>query len=74
MRLMACIGQVLSILPIPDIMNYLDAILVPRLQHMQQLVKQEVKLCGRELPVWLCQMQCLAESGIMLLSSCLLFA
>lgn len=41
MRLMACVGQVLSILPIPDIMNYLDAILVPRLQHMQQLVKQE---------------------------------
>lgn len=41
MRLMSCIGQVLSILPIPDIMNYLDAILVPRLQHMQQLVKQE---------------------------------
>ena len=43
---MACIGQVLSILPIPDIMNYLDAILVPRLDHMQQLVKQEVS----ELP------------------------
>nr|KAG5705296.1 hypothetical protein BaRGS_010747 [Batillaria attramentaria] len=42
MRLMSCIGQVLSILPIPDIMNYLDAILVPRLQHMQHLVKQEV--------------------------------
>ncbi|KAK7495094.1 hypothetical protein BaRGS_00013734 [Batillaria attramentaria] len=41
MRLMSCIGQVLSILPIPDIMNYLDAILVPRLQHMQHLVKQE---------------------------------
>ena len=40
---MACIGQVLSILPIPDIMNYLDAILVPRLDHMQQLVKQEVR-------------------------------
>ena len=46
LRLMACIGQVLSILPIPDIMNYLDAILVPRLDHMQQLVKQEVS----ELP------------------------
>ena len=42
LRLMSCVGQVLSILPIPDIMNYLDAILVPRLEHMQQLVKQEV--------------------------------
>ena len=42
MRLMACVGQVLSILPIPDIMNYLDAILVPRLQQLQELVKQEV--------------------------------
>ncbi|PVD35776.1 hypothetical protein C0Q70_02739 [Pomacea canaliculata] len=41
MRLMSCVGQVLSVLPIPDIMNYLDAILVPRLTNMQQLVKQE---------------------------------
>ncbi|KAK7101271.1 hypothetical protein V1264_024075 [Littorina saxatilis] len=41
LRLMACVGQVLSTLPIPHIMNYLDAILVPRLQHMQHLVKQE---------------------------------
>lgn len=46
---MACIGQVLSILPIPDIMNYLDAILVPRLDHMQQLVKQEVSALP---PAW----------------------
>ncbi|XP_076463019.1 importin-13-like [Babylonia areolata] len=41
MRLMACVGQVLSVLPIPDIMSYLDAILVPRLQHLQHLVRQE---------------------------------
>ncbi|KAL8610594.1 hypothetical protein ACOMHN_006313 [Nucella lapillus] len=41
MRLMSCIGQVLSVLPIPDIMNYLQAILVPRLEHLQQLVRQE---------------------------------
>lgn len=45
MRLMSCVGQVLSVLPIPDIMNYLDAILVPRLTNMQQLVKQEVGFC-----------------------------
>ncbi|KAK3611733.1 hypothetical protein CHS0354_037313 [Potamilus streckersoni] len=40
-RLMSCIGQVLSILPFEEIMQNLSPILSPHLQELQQLVSEE---------------------------------
>ena len=41
-RIMACVGQVLSVLPFDDIMENLNPILTPLLQELEQLTTQEV--------------------------------
>ncbi|XP_041359281.1 importin-13-like [Gigantopelta aegis] len=41
LRLMSCAGQVLSILPFTEIMQYLEKILSPHIAELEQLVKQE---------------------------------
>ncbi|XP_067677743.1 importin-13-like isoform X2 [Haliotis asinina] len=41
LRLMSCVGQVLSVLPFNDIMECLNRILTPHIQQFQQLVKEE---------------------------------
>ncbi|KAJ8305632.1 hypothetical protein KUTeg_016177 [Tegillarca granosa] len=40
-RLMSALGQVLSVLPFDDIMQYLNTLLTPVIQELGQLVKQE---------------------------------
>ncbi|XP_060584457.1 importin-13-like, partial [Ruditapes philippinarum] len=40
-RIMSCIGQVLSVLPYNDIMGHLDPILTPLIQELEQLSKQQ---------------------------------
>ncbi|XP_053395746.1 importin-13-like [Mercenaria mercenaria] len=40
-RVMSCIGQVLSVLPYSDIMGHLDPILTPIIQELEQLSKQQ---------------------------------
>lgn len=40
-RIMACVGQVLSVLPFEDIMENLNPILTPHLQQLEQLTTQE---------------------------------
>lgn len=40
-RLMSCIGNVLSILPINKIMEYLNIILAPSYEDLQKLVQAE---------------------------------
>ena len=39
---MACVGQVLSVLPFEEIMENLKPILTPHLQQLEQLTTQEV--------------------------------
>ncbi|ESO93597.1 hypothetical protein LOTGIDRAFT_189780 [Lottia gigantea] len=41
LRLMSSVGQVLTVLPFQDILQYLDRILAPHLQQLEQLIKQE---------------------------------
>lgn len=40
-RLMSCIGQVLSVLPFSQIMQHLQPILTPHIQQLQQLSKEQ---------------------------------
>lgn len=40
-RIMSCVGQVLSVLPFEEIMENLNPILTPHLQELEQLTKQE---------------------------------
>ncbi|ESO93592.1 hypothetical protein LOTGIDRAFT_118981 [Lottia gigantea] len=41
LRLMSSVGQVLTVLPFQEILQYLDRILAPHLQQLDQLIKQE---------------------------------
>lgn len=43
-RLMACLGYVLSVLPTKDIMAYLNVLLAPHVEFLQQLANMEVSL------------------------------
>ena len=42
MRLMLCLGYVLSVVPVNDTMEYLQGLLAPYIQHLQQLTTAEV--------------------------------
>ena len=44
LRLMACLGFVLSVMPVAEIMEYLNAVLTPHLELMQQLATVQVCL------------------------------
>ena len=41
-RLMACLGYVLSVLPVNEIMEYLDVLLAPHIEQLQQIGTMEV--------------------------------
>lgn len=45
-RLTSCVGFVLSVLPVPDIMDYLDVVLAPHIQELQGLAQHEVSGSG----------------------------
>ena len=42
-RLMACVGHVLSVLPYEEILQYLNTVLTPHLQQLQECSTQEVQ-------------------------------
>ena len=42
MRLMACLGYVLSVLPVNEIMEYLDVLLSPHIEQLQHVGTLEV--------------------------------
>lgn len=48
-RLNCCIGKVLSIMPIPRVMEYLNVILTPSFEEIQKLVNAEPVLLRFEL-------------------------
>ena len=39
---MACLGYVLSVLPVNEIMEYLDVLLAPHIEQLQQIGTMEV--------------------------------
>ena len=39
---MACLGYVLSVLPVNEIMEYLDVLLTPHIEQLQQIGTMEV--------------------------------
>ena len=41
-RLMCCLGYVLSVLPVNEIMEYLDVLLAPHIEQLQRVGTMEV--------------------------------
>ena len=52
-RVVTCVGYVLSILPLSDIMTYLTSLLAPHLNQLQQLATAEVRCRCSAYMMWI---------------------